>query len=116
MPSEAEGMARIYLETQAAGRTLVASDIPPAREVIEHGQTGLLFPLGDIQAFAARILEAAADASLRAHIGALARERVRPHDLESVGWKYSDAIQEIAAGPRPDRPGRERQKAGRRPT
>jgi glycosyltransferase involved in cell wall biosynthesis len=98
MPSEAEGMARVYLETQASGRTLVASDIPPAREVVQHGETGLLFPLGDIQALAARTVQAAADASLRAHIGARSRERVRLHDLESVARAYSVLIQEVASG------------------
>jgi glycosyltransferase involved in cell wall biosynthesis len=97
MPSEAEGMARIYLEAQASGRTLVASDIPPAREIVRHGETGLLFPLGDIEAFAARIVEGAADAALRARIGARARERARIHDLESVAEAYSAAIQEAAA-------------------
>ncbi len=98
MPSEAEGMARIYLEAQASGRTLVASDIPPAREVVRHGETGLLFPVGDIEAFAARIIEAAADDSLRARIGARARERAHVHDLESVAEAYSAAIQEVASG------------------
>jgi glycosyltransferase involved in cell wall biosynthesis len=98
MPSEAEGMARVYLEAQASGRTLVASDIPPARETVRHGETGLLFPLGDVEAFAARIVEAAADAPLRAHIGARARERARIHDLESVAEAYSAVIEEVAAG------------------
>jgi glycosyltransferase involved in cell wall biosynthesis len=97
MPSEAEGMARIYLEAQASGRTLVASDIPPAREVVQHGETGLLFPLGDVQAFAAHTVRAAADASLRAHIGARAHARIRPHDLESVSQAYSAVIQDVAS-------------------
>ena len=44
MPSESEGLARVYLEAQACARVLVASDIPPAREVVTEGETGLLFP------------------------------------------------------------------------
>ena len=31
LPSEGEGLARVYIETQACARLLIASDIPPAR-------------------------------------------------------------------------------------
>ena len=69
MPSAGEAQALVYLETQACGRTLVASDIPAAREVVEHGRNGLLFPVGDVQALAATIARTAADPALRAEIG-----------------------------------------------
>ena len=36
LPSESEGLARIYLEAQACGKTLVCSDIPAAREVLTN--------------------------------------------------------------------------------
>src|SRR5262245_15876928 len=38
MPSEREGLARVYLEAQACGKTLIASDIAAAHEVVTHGQ------------------------------------------------------------------------------
>ena len=46
MPSEWEALARLYVETQACGRVLVASDIRAAREVIVDGETGVLFRWG----------------------------------------------------------------------
>jgi glycosyltransferase involved in cell wall biosynthesis len=79
VPSEREGMARIYLETQATGRTLLASDIPAAREVVVDGETGLLFPIGDCDALATRTLVAAGDAALRGRIGRAARKYVEAH-------------------------------------
>ena len=42
-PSEREGLSRVYLEAMACGRTLIASDIPAAREVVRHRENGLLF-------------------------------------------------------------------------
>src|SRR4029434_2172973 len=48
MPSEREGLSRVYLEAQACAKTLLASDIPGAREAVTHGETGLLFRRGDI--------------------------------------------------------------------
>src|SRR5262249_40690772 len=48
MPSEYEGLARAYVEAQACGRALVASEIAAAREVVVDSETGVLFPVGDV--------------------------------------------------------------------
>lgn len=69
MPSDSEAQARVYLETQACARTLIASDIPGARHVIDDGATGLLFRKGDVADLTATTLRAAADPALRAAIG-----------------------------------------------
>jgi len=98
MPSAFEAQARVYLETQACGRTLVASDIPAARHVLEDGVTGLLFRSGDVDDLTAVTLRAAADSALRARIGASARERVAAtHSLEHVAARYSAVIDAVLA-------------------
>ena len=114
MPSEYEAQARVYLETQACARTLVASDIPGARHVVEDGATGLLFRKGDIADLTATTLRAAADAALRARIGAQARERVTAHSLDQIAARYSAVIDDVversqrrAAGQRHTQPKRE---------
>ena len=73
MPSENEAMAFAYLETQACGRVLIASDIAATREVVDDGVNGLLVEVGDSAAMAEATLRAAADAGLRQAIGARAR-------------------------------------------
>ncbi len=95
MPSEAEGLSRVYLETQACGRVLVASDIPPAREVIVDGETGLLFGMGDIDALTAKTLIAASDPVLRADIGRNALEQVKAWSLERAVTAYSTLLQDV---------------------
>lgn len=50
---EAYGLA--YLEAQAAGLPVVAQKIAGVPEVVMHGQTGLLTPAGDIDAYAQAI-------------------------------------------------------------
>jgi glycosyltransferase involved in cell wall biosynthesis len=92
MPSAGEAQARVYLETQASERTLVASDIPAAREVIEDGETGLLFRTGDASHLADRVLVAARDPELRARIGRQARRRVARHSLPRVVSAYSELL------------------------
>jgi glycosyltransferase involved in cell wall biosynthesis len=46
LPSRLEGIPRCIMEAMAAGVPAVASDIPGCRDLITHGQTGLLFPVG----------------------------------------------------------------------
>jgi glycosyltransferase involved in cell wall biosynthesis len=95
MPSAGEAQARVYLETQASERTLVASDIAAAREVIEDGETGLLFRTGDASDLADRILMAARDPELRRAIGRKARRRVSRHSLPRVVAAYSDLLRSL---------------------
>ena len=95
VPSESEGLARVYLEAQACGRVLVASDIPPAREVVADGETGLLFPTGDIDALTAQTVRAATDPALRRRIGRESRDRVRRHGLSDAVDRYADALDDV---------------------
>jgi glycosyltransferase involved in cell wall biosynthesis len=98
MPSDDEHQARVYLETQACGRLLLASDIPGAREVIVDGETGLLFRKGDINELTAKTLLAAGNPKLRAEIGRKARERVKVHSIDRATATYvatfEDTIQQ----------------------
>jgi glycosyltransferase involved in cell wall biosynthesis len=100
MPSDSEGLALVYLETQACGRLLLASDIPAAREVVRDGETGLLFRVRDVDELAAKTLRAAADPGLRAAIGRRARESVRAYDLGCTVAAYEHAFLEVAGRPR----------------
>jgi len=101
MPSQAEGLARVYLETQACGRLLLASDIPPAREVVSSGRTGLLFELGNLAALTAQTLVASRDPALRATIGRQARKAVQAHALERAVASYAAILAEVARRDRP---------------
>ena len=98
MPASAETQARVYLETQACARLLLASDIPGAREVIVDGETGLLFRCGDIPDLKDRTLQSAADAQLRRDIGRRARERVMVHSVDRALSEYLATFADIIAG------------------
>ena len=100
MPSAGETQALVYLEAQACERTLIASDIPAAREVIEHDQTGLLFPMGDTGRLAAEILRAAGDPRLRARLGSAARRSVGRHSLTRVVEAYGELLARVVVEPR----------------
>lgn len=99
MPSEHETQALVYLEAQACGRLLLASDIPAAREVVDDGETGLLFRKRDIDDLTAKTLRAAGDIPLRAAIGRTARERVRTHSVDTIVAAYARELSRLVHGP-----------------
>jgi glycosyltransferase involved in cell wall biosynthesis len=99
LPSEDEGLALAYLEAQACARLLVTSDIPPAREVVVDGETGLLVPRGDVAALARCLVSASRDPGLRARIGAAAAREAQRFGIEAVTDRYAAEIDAVLADP-----------------
>jgi glycosyltransferase involved in cell wall biosynthesis len=64
------------LEAMAYGKPVVASDIGGIPELVEHGETGLLFPPGDRAALGDCLLQLMTDPLRRQRLGAAARRRV----------------------------------------
>ena len=95
MPSEAEALSRVYLETQACGRLLIASDIPSACEIIEDGRTGLLFRKANIADLTAKTLFAAAHPHICADIGRRARIRIKTHALKAAVNEYVATLHDV---------------------
>jgi glycosyltransferase involved in cell wall biosynthesis len=79
-----EGLPKSALEAMAAGKPLVATDIPGLREAVVDGVTGLLVPPRDPKALAAALKTLIESPQLRASMGAAARARA----VE----EFSDAI------------------------
>jgi glycosyltransferase involved in cell wall biosynthesis len=69
-------------EYAAAGIPSVAPDLDPVHEVVQHNATGLLFPLGNVQALAEALRSLAADPALRRRLGEEARRRMS----RGVSW------------------------------
>jgi phosphatidylinositol alpha-1,6-mannosyltransferase len=95
MPSEREGLSRVYLETLACARVLIASDIPAAREVIKHGKTGLLFRKGDIGDLTGKTLTVLSDFELRKKIGRGGRNQVTTYSLDNALAAYSSSFRKV---------------------
>jgi glycosyltransferase involved in cell wall biosynthesis len=66
-------------EYMAAGRPIVASDLPSLREIFENEVNALLVPPDDGAALARGIARALSDGTLAARLAAEARRRVRSH-------------------------------------
>jgi N-acetyl-alpha-D-glucosaminyl L-malate synthase BshA len=61
LPSETESFGLVALEAMASGVPVVASNVGGLPEVVEHGVTGFLAPVGDVEAMAGYCLRLIAD-------------------------------------------------------
>jgi len=76
-PSRFEGLPNAVLEAMSAGLPVVASDIPPHRELVHHGRTGFLAT--DPVAMTGFVETLAKDEGLRREMGAAGRAFIREH-------------------------------------
>jgi glycosyltransferase involved in cell wall biosynthesis len=74
LASYREGLPKSLLEAAAAGRPIVATDVPGCREICGDGDTGLLVQARAVEPLAAALEKLAADPELRARLGSRARE------------------------------------------
>ncbi len=70
-----EGLPKSLVEAAAAGRPIVATDVPGCREVVRDGREGCLVPFGDTDAAAQALVRLAGDRGLRLRLGAAAHAR-----------------------------------------
>jgi glycosyltransferase involved in cell wall biosynthesis len=75
-PGEESSISSAVLESMAARVPVVASDLPAHRELIEHGRTGLLAPIGSRAGLARHTLRLLEDATLASEISVAAAEEV----------------------------------------
>jgi glycosyltransferase involved in cell wall biosynthesis len=76
LASDFEGLSNSVMEAMAAGLPVVASDISPNRELVVHGETGYLAPVGDRVAFAQLGQRLLLDRDLAKRFGEAARNRI----------------------------------------
>lgn len=62
-------------EYMAAGRAIIASDLPSTAEIVQHGETALLYPPGDQAALVAALKILREDPAARERLGTAARSR-----------------------------------------
>jgi glycosyltransferase involved in cell wall biosynthesis len=77
VPSLTEGMPNVVLEAMAAGRCVVAADIPACRELIENGRTGLIVESATAAALSNALGDALRSPDTRARLGTAAASFVR---------------------------------------
>jgi glycosyltransferase involved in cell wall biosynthesis len=94
-----DGLPVVLLEAMAAGRAVVASDLPGIGDVVVDGSTGLLVSPGDVAALATALARVLDDASLGERLGSAAALAAAELDTAAAATKYA-AVLDAAAGAR----------------
>jgi glycosyltransferase involved in cell wall biosynthesis len=102
-----EGLPKCLVEAAAAGRPIVAADVPGCREVIREGCEGFLVPFGDVEAAAQALVRLAGDRALRLRLGAAANARFHQRfTVAAVKAVFADLYRSVlsarASGAAPD--------------
>ena len=90
-----ESFGIVLLEAMAAGRAVVASDIPGYRSVLTSGREGLLVEPGDVGALAAALVRLLRDPETRQRMGVQGRETARCFTWERVAARVLDYYNEL---------------------
>jgi glycosyltransferase involved in cell wall biosynthesis len=68
-----EGVPKTLIEAAACGRPIVTRDMPGCREVVRHGENGLLVPARDAAALAKALMDLLQNPTLRSEMGSRGR-------------------------------------------
>ena len=98
LTSEIEGQPMVLLEAALHGVPQVAFNLPGLQDQLIHGETGLLVPFGDTDAFADAVAGLIGDERRLARMGAAGRALVlRDFSVARVAEMWRGLIAEIAA-------------------
>jgi len=99
LPSENESFGLAALEAMACAVPVVATAIGGIPEVVEQGETGLLFPVGDVAAMGAAAAALLADPERHGRMARRARERaVERFSEAAIVARYRALYERVLAG------------------
>ena len=90
-----ESFGIVLLEAMAAGAPIVASDIPGYRDVVAHGEQGLLVERQNPGALADAVCRLLANPELRARMRRAGQEKARGYDWPRVASQVLDYYDEV---------------------
>ena len=98
-PSKTETFGNVTLEAMAAGLAVVGADAPYHRALLNPGETGLLAPDTDVEAYAEAVLQLIDNPERRRAMGAAARSASGAYQWNQVLAGVADVYREALAGP-----------------
>lgn len=97
LPTYREGVPRTLLEALCIGRPVITTDVPGCREVVDHGENGMLIPSHDSRAVAKAMEEVYnIDPGIRQRMGEKSRELAeRKFSTRVVNEQYLAVLKQI---------------------
>jgi glycosyltransferase involved in cell wall biosynthesis len=95
-PSATEAFGNVNLEAMASGLAIVSADVESAQVLIRNGESGLLVPARDIQAYADAVERLIASPEERTRLGIAAAEASKRFNWDDVLAEVVRAYREVA--------------------
>jgi glycosyltransferase involved in cell wall biosynthesis len=95
LPSFKEGLSNTILESMAASKAMLCTDVGGNGEIVIPGETGFIEQAGDIEALAHSLQRLANDAALRQVFGEAARRTVKRFSLERMAQDTMELYEEL---------------------
>lgn len=92
--SSKEGWGLTVLEANACGTPVIAADVPGLRDAVRDGETGLLYPHGDIRKLSESAVLLLRDATLRNRLAAGALRWAKEFDWDVVADRALELLQQ----------------------
>jgi glycosyltransferase involved in cell wall biosynthesis len=95
MASTAELQSIVTMEAMASGLPVVAVNARALPELVHDGENGYLFPDGDSQMLAEKVIAILSNQTMRAQMSQKSLEIIKDHDINTVIEKYESIYNEI---------------------
>lgn len=92
--SRSEALGNVFLEAQASGCAVIATNVGGIPEIVRDLESGLLVPPDDIDASATAIRTLLADPGLRARLSIAAKKGMERFDWGTIAKKYGQVLLE----------------------
>lgn len=97
--SKREGLPKALMEGMAAGKAIVATAVRGSRDLIVHGENGLLVPVGDPPSTAEALSLLMSQPELRLKLGEANKKRVSRFEIDTIcgmmNELYTGALQRV---------------------
>jgi len=93
--SRSEALGNVFLEAQAAGCAVVATDIGGIPDIVEHGRTGILVPPDHPESAAVAIETLLHDHEQREEMVSAGRENAQHYDWNDIAGRYAEVYRDL---------------------
>ncbi|HEY8946045.1 MAG TPA: glycosyltransferase family 4 protein [Polyangiaceae bacterium] len=97
LPSQAEGCPNFVLEAMGMGSAIVAAEVAPVLELVQHEREALTFPVGDLSQLEQRVTRLLQDPEERAVFGRRAREKALQFTCQENAQLIAATLRDLAA-------------------
>lgn len=87
LPSHREGLPTVVLEAQASGKPVVGASATGIVDLVADGETGLLFPVGDVSALVDAFTKLITNKVLASKLARAGQERVKREFQQEQNWE-----------------------------